>query len=113
MKCFAIVTIAVLALGCTAWSQTSSQPATSKQPVKKSPLEGYAGTWTGSFEERPWLTVQLTLHGPTLSGSLSRAHDLQFNDAGEIKSVGDTQVDRGHHGCDPEWRWLATDGKES
>jgi hypothetical protein len=38
------------------------------------------------------MTVQLTLQGQQLSGSLRRARDLTFNDLGEIKSVGDTEV---------------------
>ena len=92
MRRLAIVVMVVLALGSAGWSQTSSRQTTPNQPVKKSPLAGYAGTWIGTFEERPWLTVQLTLQGQQLSGSLRRAHDLQFSDAGEIKSVGDTQV---------------------
>ncbi len=85
----AIVMMAVLAVGSVAWSQTSS---TQVKPIKKSPLAGYAGTWTGTFEQRPWLTVQLTLQGQQFSGSLRRANDLKFNDAGNLKSVGDTQV---------------------
>ena len=91
MMRFAIVVTVLLGFSGAGWSQTSSKPATN-QPVKKSPLAGYAGTWTGTFEERPWLSVQLTLQGQQLSGSLRRAHDLKFSDAGEIKSVGDTQV---------------------
>jgi hypothetical protein len=92
MRRLAIVAMIVLALGSAGWSQTSSKQATPNQPVKKSPLAGYAGTWAGVFEQRPWLTVQLALQDQQLSGSLRRARDLQFNDAGEIKSVGDTQV---------------------
>src|SRR5450755_3379790 len=92
MKRLAIPVIIVLALSSAAWSQTSSRQTTPDKPVKKSSFAPYAGTWTGTFEEQPWLTVQLTLQGQQLSGSLRRAHDLKFNDAGEIKSVGDTQV---------------------
>ncbi len=92
MKRFAIAIMMVLVLGCAGWSQTSSRPAAPNAPVKKSPLAGYAGTWVGTFDERPWLTVQLALQGQTLSGSLRRANDLKFNDAGELKSMGDTQV---------------------
>ncbi len=92
MRRFAIVLISVLAFGSAGWSQTSSKQPAPNQPVKKSPLAGYAGTWVDTFEQRPWLTVQMTLQGQRLSGSLSRAHDLKFNDAGELKSVGDTQV---------------------
>jgi hypothetical protein len=88
----AIVVMAVLAVGSVAWSQTSSTAAAPGKPAKKSPLLGYAGTWTGTFEQRPWLTVQLTLQGQQFSGSLRRANDLKFNDAGNLKSVGDTQL---------------------
>jgi hypothetical protein len=92
MRRLAIVVMVMLALGSAVWSQTSSGRATPSQPTKKSPLAGYAGTWVGTFEQHPWLTVQLTLKGQQLSGALRRAHDLKFNDSGEIKSVGDTEV---------------------
>jgi hypothetical protein len=92
MKRLAIAIMIVLALSSAGWAQTSSRPTKPNQPVKKSPLAGYAGTWIGTFEERPWLTVQLALQDQQLSGSLRRAHDLKFNDAGELKSVGDTEV---------------------
>ncbi|MGB8768628.1 MAG: hypothetical protein WCC92_03370 [Candidatus Korobacteraceae bacterium] len=92
MRRCAIVVMVALTLVSAGWSQTSSRQTTPDQAVRKSPLAGYAGTWIGTFEERPWLTVRLTLQGQLLSGSLSRAHDLQFNDAGEIKSVSDTQI---------------------
>jgi hypothetical protein len=92
MKRLAIPIMIAIALNSVGWSQTASRPTTPNQPVKKSPLAGYAGSWTGTFEERPWLTVQLALQGQQLTGSLRRAHDLKFNDAGELKSVGDTQV---------------------
>ncbi len=92
MKVLAIPIMMVLALSSAGWSQTPPRQPTANQPVKKSPLAGYAGTWVGTLEERPWLTVQLALQGQALSGSLRRAHDLKFNDAGELKSVGDTDV---------------------
>ena len=92
MKRLAIPVMIVLALSSAVWSQTSSRQTTPDKPVKKSPFVPYAGTWTGTFEARTWLTVQLSLQGQQLSGSLVRAHDLKFSDAGEIKSVGDTQV---------------------
>lgn len=92
MRRLAIVVLAMFMAGSAVWSQTPSKQTAPGKPVKKSPLAGYAGTWTGMFEQRPWLTVQLTLQGEKLSGSLQRSHDLKFNDAGELKSVGDTQV---------------------
>jgi hypothetical protein len=92
MRPLVILVMSVLAFGSAGWSQTSSKQTTPNQPVKKSPLAGYAGTWVGTFEEHPWLTVQLTLQGQQLAGSLRRAHDLKFNDAGDLKSIGDTEV---------------------
>ena len=92
MRRVATLAFIVLLLRCAGWPQTAQRPATPSQPVKKSPLAGYVGTWNGDFERRPWVTLQLSLQGQQLSGSLRRANQLQFNDAGEIKSVGDTQI---------------------
>jgi hypothetical protein len=80
-----IVTTAVLA-------QTATQSNSEARPARKNPLAAYAGTWTGTFEGKPWLTVRLTLQADRLSGSIQRPHDFQFNDAGELKSVSDAQT---------------------
>ena len=90
MKLWALL-MAVLALGLSAWAQTSAQPAKQNAPVRKSPLAGYAGTWTGSFEARTWITVKLALQSEQLTGSIQRPLNVQFNDQGEIKSVSDEQ----------------------
>lgn len=79
-----VVTIAVAA-------QTATQSKSEARPVKKNPLAAYAGTWTGSLQEKTWLTVKLTLQAERLSGSIERPRNLQFNDQGEIKSVSDEQ----------------------
>jgi hypothetical protein len=67
---------------------TQAAPGT---PQRKSPLADYAGTWTGSFEGKTWITVKLVLQGERLSGFIQHAHDLQVNDQGELKSVSDEQ----------------------
>src|SRR5271157_836700 len=82
---FAIVATTALA------AQPATQSKSESRPVKKNPLAAYAGTWTGSFEGKTWLTVKLALQAERLSGSIQRASHLQFNDQGEIKSVSDEQ----------------------
>jgi hypothetical protein len=79
-----VVTMAVAA-------QTATQSKSEARPVKKNPLAAYAGTWTGSFEGKSWLTLKLVLQADRLSGSIERPRNLQFNDQGEIKSVSDEQ----------------------
>jgi hypothetical protein len=61
-------------------------------PAHKSPLADYAGTWTGSFEGKTWITVKLTLQGDRLTGFIQHPHDLKFNDDGLLKSVSDDQT---------------------
>lgn len=73
-------------------AQTATQTNNETRPAKKNPLAAYAGTWTGSFEGKTWLTVKLTLQADRLSGSIQHSHDLQFNDQGELKSVSDDQA---------------------
>jgi hypothetical protein len=90
MKRWALL-MAVLAVGLSAWAQTSAQPAKQNAPVRKSPLAAYVGTWTGSFEARTWITVRLTLQGEQLTGSIQRPRNVQFNDQGEIKGISDEQ----------------------
>jgi len=81
---FAIVVTTAVA------AQTAAQ-SNSEKPVKKNPLAAYAGTWTGAFEGKTWLTVKLALQADRLSGSIQRPRNLQFSDQGEIKSVGEEQ----------------------
>jgi hypothetical protein len=82
---FAIIVTTAMA------AQTATQTNNETRPARKNPLAAYAGTWTGSFEGKPWLTVKLTLQADRLFGSIQRPHDLQFNDQGELKSVSDAQ----------------------
>ena len=82
----------VMALSIAGGAQTSPKQGPPGTPVRKSPLADYAGTWTGSFEGKTWLTVKLTLQADHLSGSIQRPRDLQFSDSGEIKSVSDDQT---------------------
>jgi hypothetical protein len=72
-------------------AQTPPKPGPDGNPLRKSPLADYAGTWTGAFEGKTWLTVRLALQGDRLSGSIQRPRNLQFSDQGEIKSVGEEQ----------------------
>jgi hypothetical protein len=81
--------LVVVILGIAAGAQTPPKQGPPGTPVRKSPLADYAGTWTGSFEGKAWLTVKLVLQSDRLSGSLQHASHLQFNDQGEIKSVSD------------------------
>ena len=80
-----------LAFGVAAAAQTLPKQAAPGTPVRRSPLADYAGTWTGSFEGKTWLTVKLALQGDRLSGSIQHPRNLQFNDQGELKSISDEQ----------------------
>jgi hypothetical protein len=81
----------VVALSLVGAAQTPTKQGPDGKPVRKSPLADYAGTWTSTFEGKTWLTVRLTLQGDRLSGSIQRMRNLQFNDLGEIKNVGEEQ----------------------
>jgi hypothetical protein len=85
-----IISFAIIAL-----SQTSMTPGMQNAPARKSPLEGYAGTWIGMFQGHAWITVKLNKQGDELTGTLQRAHDLQFENSGELKSVGEEQTTSG------------------
>ena len=82
--------LAVLAVASVA-AQTAGK-STDTKPKKINPLEPYAGTWTASLDGKPWMTVQLTLQGEQMAGSVLRAHDLKFNDDGNVKSVSEEQL---------------------
>jgi len=82
---FAIVVTAAVA------AQPAAQSNSETRPIKKDPLAAYAGTWTGAFEGKTWLTVKLALQADHLAGSIQHARNVQFNDQGEIKSVSDDQ----------------------
>ena len=83
----------VVAFGIAVAAQTPPKQGPPGTPVRKSPLAQYAGTWTGSLEGKPWITVKLTMLGDKLAGSIQRARTLQFSDQGEIKSVSEEQSD--------------------
>jgi hypothetical protein len=77
----------MLSLG--GWTQSSMTPAMQNAPARQSSLAEYAGPWIGRFEGHPWFTMRLTLKGDQLTGMLQRARDVQFNDQGDVKSVGE------------------------
>ena len=81
----------VVAVSIAVGAQTPPKQGPDGKPVRKSPLAEYAGTWTGTFEGKTWLTVSLTLQGDRLSGSIQHLRNLQFNDQGEIKNIGEEQ----------------------
>jgi len=82
----------VLACGLVCAAQPSSTQNQTGAPARRSPLADYAGVWIASFQEKPWMTIRLTLQGNQLSGSIQRAQDLQFNDQGEIKGVSEERL---------------------
>ncbi|HZP23987.1 MAG TPA: hypothetical protein VFB04_11095 [Terriglobales bacterium] len=89
-----VLSIALLMLSCAivAAAQTSMSPGMQNAPARKSPLAGYAGSWIGTFQGHPWITVKLNEQGDHLIGTLQRAHDLQFQNSGDLKSVGQEQT---------------------
>jgi hypothetical protein len=84
--------VLTIIFGLAAAAQTAAKQGPSGAPVRKSPLADYAGTWTGSFEGKTWMTVKLTLQADRLSGFIQHPRNLQFNDQGELKSTGDDQT---------------------
>jgi len=86
-----VLSVAMLAsiLSLAGWAQSSMTPAMQNAPARQSPMAEYAGAWMGSFEGRAWFTMRLTLKRDQLAGMLQRARDVQFNDEGGVKSVGD------------------------
>ena len=90
MRC--LLLLMTVALSVAAPAQTQPQQGPSNPPARKSPLADYAGTWTGSFEGKTWITVKLALQGERLSGSIQHPHSIDFNDQGELKSISDDQT---------------------
>ena len=86
-----LLLLVVVGLSIMTAAQTSPKLGPDGKPVRRSPLADYAGTWTGTFDGKAWITVRLTLQGDRLSGSIQRPRNLQFNDLGDIKSVSDEQ----------------------
>jgi hypothetical protein len=89
---FALNLLILMVLAGIAWSQTAAPPSqkygTPAIP-KKSPLAPYAGTWTASLAGRPFVTLQLTLKGEQLSGSLQHPKNINTNDSGEVTNFSD------------------------
>ncbi|MGO9516019.1 MAG: hypothetical protein ACLPND_03150 [Candidatus Korobacteraceae bacterium] len=81
-----------LAFSVAAAAQTLPKQEPPGTPAHKSPLADYAGTWTGSFQEKTWITIKLALQGDRLTGSIQYPHKLEFNDQGELKSISDEQT---------------------
>ena len=66
---------------------TAQAPGTAQPQVKKSPLVPYAGNWVSTFEDKPWMLLNLNLAGEQFSGSMQRAKKIDMNDNGELKHV--------------------------
>ncbi len=81
----------VIVLSVPVLSQTSMTPAMQNAPARKSPLAEYAGAWIGTFQGHTWMNIRLAVQANQVSGTLQRPNEVQFNDMGEIKSVGDEQ----------------------
>jgi hypothetical protein len=84
-----VLSVALLVISSTfiVLGQTSMTPALQNAPARKSPLEGYTGSWIGMFQGHAWITVKLNKQGTDLIGSLQRPRDLEFQNSGELKSV--------------------------
>ncbi len=92
MKRVLPVALLVVSFTLVALAQTSMTPGLQNAPARKSPLEGYTGSWIGMFQGHAWITVKLNKQGTDLTGTMQRAHDLQFANSGDLKSVGDEQT---------------------
>ncbi len=80
-----------LLVSVPAWCQAPpASPPGKPKPV--SPFADYAGLWTGKFDDRIWLQVQLTLTGEKLTGSIVHSRDINLADDGGIKSVSEEQT---------------------
>jgi hypothetical protein len=85
--------IAMLVVGVTAMvAQTSMTQGMQNAPARKSPLAGYAGAWIGTFNGKAWFTIHLAQQGTAMTGTLQRQNDVKFTDQGDIKSVGEEQL---------------------
>jgi len=94
MRQFVVVPlIAVLTVFSVAQTQTPPRAPAQGTAIRKSPLAGYTGTWVGSLDGKPWLTLRLTQQGEQLTGSLQRPATMQFTDQGDVRSVSDEQLE--------------------
>lgn len=96
-KMFTIAIVMGFAMtGSLMMAQTAAKPSqpAGQAAVKKNPLVPYAGNWLGNFEGKPWLILNLSLNGEQFSGSLRHARDIEVNDNGELKKVGEDFTDQ-------------------
>ncbi|MGC2111579.1 MAG: hypothetical protein WA655_18830 [Candidatus Korobacteraceae bacterium] len=91
MKRVVSIAMFAIAISMIGYTQTSMTPGMQNAPPRKSPLAEYAGAWVGTFQGHTWMSIRLALQGNQISGTMQHPHDLQFNDNGELKSVGDEQ----------------------
>lgn len=92
MKRAVFIAMLVGAVSIVGYAQTSMTPGMQNAPQRKSPLAEYVGAWAGTFQGHVWISVRLTLQGDQISGTVQHPKDVQWNDDGELKSVGEEQV---------------------
>jgi hypothetical protein len=92
MTRFMSVALLVASLAILAPAQTSMTPQLQNAPARKSPLAGYVGAWIGTFEGHTWISIRLNNQNNELTGTLQRPNDLQFENSGALKSVGQEQT---------------------
>lgn len=97
MKRILSVVLLLLSFAIVAAAQTSMTPGLQNAPARKSPLEGYAGTWIGMFQGHAWITIRLNMQAPELTGTIQRAAHIDFANSGDLKSVSEeTATDAVH-----------------
>ncbi len=92
MKRLPLIAMLVVSLALVGVAQTSMAPGMQNAPVRKSPLADYAGAWIGTFQGHTWINIRLNLQGTQMTGTVQHQKDLQFDNSGELKSVGEEQV---------------------
>ncbi len=92
MRRFLSVFLPLLALSAIASAQTSMTQGMQNAPARKAPMSEYVGAWIGTFEGHTWMTIRLELQGKQLFGTLQRPQEVQFDDRGEIKGIGEAQL---------------------
>lgn len=92
MKRVLSVALILISSASIAQAQTSMTPGLQNAPARKSPLEGYAGTWIGMFQGHAWITLKLNKQGPDLTGTIDRAAKVDFENSGDLKSVSDEKA---------------------
>jgi hypothetical protein len=92
MKRVLPIALLLATFAAPALAQTSMTPGLQNAPARKSPLEGYAGTWIGMFQGHAWITVNLNKQGTELTGTIQRAAQVDFANSGDLKSVSDEKA---------------------